>query len=44
MKKLIEKLNDTKILHLIVIVLGTIFISLSAFHSNMWFDESYSVE
>lgn len=43
MKKLIEKLNDTKILHLTVIVLGTIFISISAFHSNMWFDESYSV-
>lgn len=28
----------------IIIIIGTIFISLSAFHSNIWFDEAYSVE
>lgn len=30
-------------IHLIVISLGIIFVSLSAFHSYIWFDESYSV-
>ena len=34
---------DIKKLHIAVIVLGCIFILLSAFHSNIWFDESYSV-
>lgn len=32
-----------KYLHIALIVLGVIFISLSAFHSNLWFDEAYSV-
>lgn len=35
--------NKTKIIHIIVIILGTIFISLCAFHTSLWFDESYSV-
>ena len=37
--------NKTKLqkLHIAIIVIGIIFISLSAFHSNIWFDESYSV-
>ena len=30
-------------LHIAIIVIGIIFISLSAFHSNIWFDEAYSV-
>lgn len=30
--------------HIAIIVLGAIFISLSVFHSNLWFDESYSVD
>ena len=42
MKKIIEKIN-LKYLHIIIILLGIIFISLSIFHTNMWFDESYSV-
>jgi 4-amino-4-deoxy-L-arabinose transferase-like glycosyltransferase len=29
--------------HIALIVLGIIFISLGAFHSNLWFDETYSV-
>lgn len=33
----------TKYLHIAVIILGIIFISISAFHTNLWFDESYSV-
>lgn len=32
-----------KTLHVIIMILGTIFISLSIFHSNIWFDEAYSV-
>lgn len=30
-------------LHVVIIVLGIIFISLSAFHENIWYDECYSV-
>jgi len=30
-------------LHIVIIILGIVFISLSAFHTNIWFDESYSV-
>ena len=38
------KIKDkTTILHIAIIVLGIIFISLSTFHSNLWYDESYSV-
>ena len=37
------KVNKIKIMHIAVIVLGIIFISLSAFHADIWFDESYSV-
>ena len=35
--------NPNKILHISIIVLGIIFILLSAFHADIWFDESYSV-
>ena len=31
-----------KHIHILIIIVGIIFISLSAFHANMWFDESYS--
>ena len=45
MRNFINKLKqiDMKYLHLTIIVLGIIFVSLSNFHSNLWFDESYSV-
>lgn len=36
------KLNNKK-LHVAIIIIGIIFILLSAFHSDIWFDESYSV-
>lgn len=37
--------NKTKMqkLHIGIIIIGTIFVLLSAFHSNIWFDEAYSV-
>ena len=30
-------------LHIAIIIIGILFISLTAFHSNIWFDEAYSV-
>lgn len=40
-----EKLKsiNKKYLHIGIIILGIIFILLSAFHEDIWFDESYSV-
>lgn len=35
--------TKTQKLHIVTIIIGTIFILLSAFHSNIWFDEAYSV-
>lgn len=32
-----------KKLHIIFLILGSIFISLSIFHTSLWFDETYSV-
>lgn len=32
-----------KYIHIAIIIIGIIFILLSAFHDNIWFDESYSV-
>jgi len=32
-----------KFIHIAIIVLGSIFCLLPAFHTNLWFDESYSV-
>ena len=32
-----------KLVHIAIIILGTIFILIPAIHSNIWFDESYSV-
>ena len=37
------KTNKSKILHLTIIILGIIFLALPVFHTNLWFDESYSV-
>lgn len=41
MKDFIDK--KIKPIHIAVIVLGTIFILLGAFHTTIWFDESYSI-
>ena len=38
----LKKMNK-KYIHIGIIVLGIIFIFLSTFHENIWFDESYSV-
>ena len=38
-----SKLSKTQKVHIAVIVLGIIFVILSGFHSNIWFDEAYSV-
>lgn len=35
--------KNNNLIHIVLIVLGSIFITLSCFHSNMWFDESYSI-
>ena len=45
MKKLKEKLKNITLTqwHIALIVFGIIFISLGAFHKNLWFDEAYSV-
>ncbi len=40
----LKKINKKcKYIHIGIILLGIIFICLSAFHENIWFDESYSV-
>lgn len=38
-----KKKTKMQKLHITIIIIGIIFISLSAFHSNIWFDEAYSV-
>lgn len=35
--------NKIKYIHIALIILGSIFIMLSTFNTNLWFDESYSV-
>ena len=39
----IQKIFKPKYIHIVVIILGIIFMSLSIFHTNMWFDESYTI-
>lgn len=36
-------MKKKNIVHLFIIIIGTIFILLPAFHTGLWFDESYSV-
>ena len=36
-------MKKTKIVHIGIIILGIIFILIPAFHTNIWFDESYSI-
>lgn len=42
LKNIIKKVGLNKV-HIGLIIFGSIFVSLSAFHSNLWFDEAYSV-
>lgn len=37
------KLDKKDILHMAIIIIGMIFLAIPIFHSNLWFDESYSV-
>ena len=37
-----EKIT-TKNIHILIIIIGTIFLFTSSFHTNIWFDEAYSV-
>lgn len=39
----VKKEKKLKYIHIVIIVLGILFISLPIFHQNLWFDESYSV-
>ena len=45
MEKIKEKLKQVKLSqwHILLLIIGIIFVSLGIFHSNIWFDESYSV-
>lgn len=45
MKKIMEKLKNVSLKkwHILLIVIGIVFVSVSGFHSNIWFDEAYSV-
>lgn len=36
-------MKKSKILHILIIILGIFFILVGAFHTNLWFDETYSV-
>ena len=40
---MLKKLNRTQIIHLLLITTGAIFMLIGAFHSNIWFDEAYTV-
>ena len=35
--------NKTKYIHIAIMIIGIIYVTLPAFHTNLWFDESYSV-
>lgn len=37
------KIDKKDIIHILIIIIGIIFVAIPIFHSNLWFDESYSV-
>lgn len=37
------KIDKKDVLHIIIIIVGMLFIAIPILHSNLWFDESYSV-
>ena len=39
----IEEIIKKKWFHIVLIVIGTVFILLGAFHSEIWYDESYTM-
>lgn len=36
-------MKNLKKIHILIIIIGSIFVLLNAFHSNLWVDESYSI-
>ncbi len=38
-----SKILESKTFHILIIVLGAAFILLGAFHSEVWFDEAYTM-
>lgn len=40
---MLKKLNKIQIIHILLIAIGSIFMLSGAFHSNIWFDEAYTV-
>lgn len=38
-----KKIISIKNIHILILILGSIFIALSIFHKSLWFDETYSV-
>lgn len=41
--KIRKNINKSGFLHISIIIIGIIFILIPTFHTNLWFDESYSV-
>lgn len=41
MEKILK--HKTKILHIAIIIIGVLLIGMNAFHTNIWFDEAYSI-
>lgn len=37
------KFDKKDILHILIIIVGMLFLAIPIFHANLWFDESYSV-
>ena len=37
------KIHKKTVLHILIIIVGMIFLAIPLFHKNLWFDESYSV-
>lgn len=43
MKEKLEEIIETKWFHIVIITLSSIFILLGAFHTEVWFDEAYTM-
>ena len=41
--KSVDSVLTSRAFHIVLLIVGTVFLSLNAFHNNVWFDESYSV-
>lgn len=43
MNELIKSQKDYKLVHILIIIVGILFLSIGLFNTNIWFDEAYSV-